>query len=110
MIDMLSNQYSIFNGVKPGGCLSPTLFSNYSNNLIDELRSSNIGCRYDNHYMGVHCYADDIGLLSPTFSGLKEMSKLGEDYALKHKISFNASKSQLIFLHHTQTVCQKTLC
>ena len=43
---MLSNQYNIFNGVKQGGCLSPTLFSIYSNNFLDVLRSSNIGCIY----------------------------------------------------------------
>ena len=51
--DVLSNQYSISNGVKQGGCLSPILFSIYLNDLIDVLRSSNIGCRYGNHYMGV---------------------------------------------------------
>ena len=83
---MLSNQYSISNSVKQGGCLSSTLFSIYLNDLIDVLRSSNIGCRYGIHYMGVYCYADDIGLLSPTLSGLKEMLKLCEDYALKHTI------------------------
>ena len=70
---MLSNQYSISNGVKQAGCLAPTLFSIYLNDLIDVLRSSNIGCRYGNHYMSVYCYTDDIGLLSPTLSGLKEM-------------------------------------
>ena len=32
---MLSDQYSIPNGVKQGGCLSPTLFSIYLNDLID---------------------------------------------------------------------------
>ena len=32
--DALSNQYSISNGVKQGGCLSPTLFSIYLNDLI----------------------------------------------------------------------------
>ena len=95
--NVLSKQYSIYNGVKQGGCLSPILFSIYLNDLIDVLRSSNIGCRYGNHYMGVYCYADDIGLLSPTLSGLKEMLKLCEDYALKHKIIFNASKSQLLY-------------
>ena len=93
----LSNQYSISNGVKQGGCLSPTLFSIYINDLIDVLCSSNIGCRYGNHYMGVYCYVDGIYLLSPTLSGLKEMLKLCEDYALKHKIIFNASKSQLLY-------------
>ena len=59
--DILSNQYSISNSVKQGGCLSPPLFSIYLNDLIDVLCFSNMGCRYGNNYMGVYCYADDIG-------------------------------------------------
>ena len=92
-------------GVKQGGCLSPTLFSIYLNDLIDVSRFSNIGCRYGNHYMGVYCYADDIGLLSLTLSGLKEMLKLCEDYALKHKIILIASKSKLFLfpIKHSQS-------
>ena len=43
---MLSNEYSISNGVQQCGCLLPTLFNIYLNDLIDVLRSSNIGCRY----------------------------------------------------------------
>ena len=35
--DVLLNQYSSSNGVKQGGCLSPTLFSIYLNDLIDVL-------------------------------------------------------------------------
>ena len=73
---MLFSMMLTSNGVKQGGCISPTLFSIYLNDLIDVLRSSNIGCRYGNYYMGVYCYADDIGLLSPTLSGLKEMLKI----------------------------------
>ena len=34
------------NGVKQGGCLSPSLFSINLNNLILNLRNSNIGCKY----------------------------------------------------------------
>ena len=74
--DRLSNQYSSSNGVNQGGCLSPTLFSIYLNDVIDVLPSSNIGCKYGNHYMGVYCSADEIGLLSPTLSGLKEVLTL----------------------------------
>ena len=51
---MLSNKYNIYNGVKHGRCLPHTLFSIYLNDLIDVLRSSDIGCRYGNHYMGNH--------------------------------------------------------
>ena len=53
----LSNVCGISNGVKQGGCLSPTLFSLYINNLINILRQNNIGCRYGPHYMGVYGYA-----------------------------------------------------
>ena len=94
--NLLSSQHNISNGVKQGGCLSPNLFSVYVNHLITKLRSSNLGCRYGNEYMGVYCYADDISLLSPTFTGLKEMLKICEDFADDHDIIFNASKSQLL--------------
>ena len=60
----MESQHNISNGVKQGGCLSPNLFSVYVNHLITKLRSSNLGCRYGNEYMGVYCYADDISLLS----------------------------------------------
>ena len=64
----MSMKSSINNGVKQGGCLSPNLFYVYLNKLI--LRNCNIGCRYGNHYMGVYCYAEDLSVLSPTFTGL----------------------------------------
>ena len=43
-------------------------------------------------YMGEYGYANDVRILSPTLSGLKEMLNLCEDYAMEHKICFNASK------------------
>ena len=36
--------------------------------------------------MGVYCYADDLSLLCPSFTGIKEMLKTCEDYAVKHNI------------------------
>ena len=66
----ISIQSGISNGVKQGGCLSPTLFSVYLNKLTEILRNSNIGCRYGNHYIGVYCYADGLTLLSPPYTGL----------------------------------------
>ena len=92
---VLSNQYILSNGVKQGGCLLPTLFSIYLNYLIDVLRSSNIDCRYGNLYIGVYCYAN--GKCLQLCLDLKEMFKLCDDYALKHKIIINASKSQLLY-------------
>ena len=50
-----------------------------------------------NHYMGVNCYVEYVGLLSLDLSGLKKILKLCEDYALKHKIIFNASKTLFLY-------------
>ena len=46
--------------------------------------------------MGVFGYADDLSLLCPTFSGMREMLKECERYANENKILFNASKSQIL--------------
>ena len=51
--------------------------------------------------MGVYCYADDLSLLCPSFTGIKEMLRTCELYAEEHKILFNAKKSQL--LHFTKS-------
>ena len=62
-----------------------------------KLRNSNIGCRYRSEYMGVFGYADNLSLLCPSFSGMKEMLSICEQYAHDNNIMFNASKSQLIY-------------
>ena len=71
-------------------------FSVYLNKLIEILRTSNVGCRYGSQYMGVYCYADDLSLLSPSFTGLQEMLRLCELYAIDHNIIFNAKKESVI--------------
>ena len=45
----------------------------------------------------VYCYADDIGLFVSNFVWIKIHFEICEDYVLKHKIIFNASKSQLLY-------------
>ena len=65
--------------------------------LIKNLKKSNIGCRYGSEYMGVYGYADDLSLLWLSFSGLKGMLNICERYANNKKITFNATKSQLLY-------------
>ena len=44
--NMIYQTGTISNGVKQGGCMSPTLFSIYCGNLLCILRKSNVGCRH----------------------------------------------------------------
>ena len=71
-------------------------FSIYMDKLIKQLRNSNIGCKIVNQYVGVFCYVDDISLLCPSITGLKQMLLLCETHAEEHNIRFNSSKSHLI--------------
>ena len=51
---------------------------------------------YRSGYMGVFGYADDLSLLCPSFSGMREMLNVCERYANESKILFNACKSPIL--------------
>ena len=60
-----SETFSISNGVKQGGVLSPILYGVYINSLLDKLEHSRVGCYIGHIFMGAFEYADDIILLAP---------------------------------------------
>ena len=87
---IVSSQFSVSNGVKQGGDMSPALFTVYLDNLFKILKERNIGCKIGATYLGVFGYVDDLTLLCPSISGLKEMLKICEAYAFDYNIIFNA--------------------
>ena len=48
--------------------------------------------------MGVFGYTDDLSLLCPSFTGIKEMLKFCEKYARNYDILYNAFKGQLLYI------------
>ena len=62
----VSDYFTISNGVKQGGLLSPVLFSIYLDQLIVQLRHLGMGCYMNGLFTGVFIYADDITLLAPS--------------------------------------------
>ena len=53
--------------------MSPLLFGVYMDGLLDELKYLGIGCYIGQHFCGAAEYADNILLLCPTSSGLRNM-------------------------------------
>ena len=76
----VSQSFSVYNGVKQGAILSPTLFSIYIDDLFDILRESGYGCNINGYFYGAASYADDIVLLSPSRTGLQHMIDQAKAY------------------------------
>jgi hypothetical protein len=102
-----SDYFSVSNGVKQGGVISPTLFTCYVDGMLEELKSSGLGCKMGHIYTGSISYADDLILLAPTIGALKGMVAICEQYAEKHKILFNGRKSKLIVFNNTGDIRPK---
>ena len=69
----MSESFTVMNGVKQGGVLSPVLFAVYTDGLLLRLQESRIGCHMGGHYAGAFAYADDIALISPSITGLRKL-------------------------------------
>ena len=86
-----SSSFTVSNGVRQGGVLSPVLFTIYMDELLLQLKHNAVGCHWDHHFAGTFCYADDLILLAPSLSALRIMLHTCESFSVSH-----ASKTQLI--------------
>ena len=69
----LSHMIKFMSGTRQEGILSGLCFNIYVSPLINKLRDSGSGCRLINAFLGYIVCADDILLLSASFSKLQEM-------------------------------------
>ena len=84
----LSNGFSVSNGVRQGGVLSPYLFVVYVDGLLEELSNGGVGCYWGSSFVGALAYADDVLLLAPFASALRCMLSIcGTSH---HGLVFNA--------------------
>lgn len=92
----VSGRFSVSNGVKQGGILSPVLFSIYTDILLNELSNCGSGCYMGNVFCGALAYADDIVLLAPNRSALERMTQVSSKCAESLRLKFNGAKSQYL--------------
>ena len=85
--------FSISNGVRQGGILSPKLFLVYIDDLSNKLAKCKVGYYIDNLCMNHVMYADDICLMAPSPAALRELFDICYDFSVQNDLSFNSSKS-----------------
>jgi len=88
-----SASFSVFNGVKQGGVLSPFLFRVYIRDLINVVVKSRCGCHIAGVCMNLLAYADDIVLLSLSWRGLQKLLNIIEKAAAAVEMSLNTNKT-----------------
>lgn len=98
--DSQSSEYRLECGVRQGGLTSPDLFNIYVNDLIDELRRTRVGCHIDGVCYNNLSYADDMVLLSPSISALRELLAVCENFALKNGMKYNIAKTEMVIFKY----------
>ena len=93
---MFSHPFTVSNGVKQGGVLSPILFCIYIDSLLKSLAVSGVGCFIGRLFVGALMYVDDIVLLSPTANGMRTLLHLFDEFASDFAVIFNAAKSKCL--------------
>src|SRR5664279_2180747 len=91
-----SNCFSVSNGVKQGGIISPVLFCVYFDVLLLALRDSGVGCHIGQWFVGALAYADDIVLITPTARAMRKLLSICDEFAINYSMKFNANKSKCL--------------
>ena len=98
----LSRHFCVLNGVKQGGVLSPVLFCVYFDELLCKLSGAGYGCHIGDIFVGVLAYADDVVLLAPSPSAMRNMLALCDEFANEYSVAFNANKSKCLVVQPRQ--------
>ena len=98
----ISPSFTLFNGVKQSGIISPILFNVYMDVLSVLLNSSNMGWTNWAYFLNHLCYADDLCLICLSSAGIQKLMNLCTKYAVDHSLTYNAKKSfSLCFIPRT---------
>ena len=104
-----SRNIPVSNGVKQGGVISPVLFTNYIDELLQRLKQSRYGCYIGSVFCGGFGYADDVALLAPTRVALKAMLQICDQFASEYDILFNAEKSKYLLFNPNRKVSNSSI-
>ncbi len=92
----LTEWFYTVNGCRQGDVTSPTAFSILINDLIKEIKASNIGVKINDLILNVLAYADDIVLLAESPEQLQNLINIVHNWCCKYRFIINPNKSNVV--------------
>ena len=91
-----SEVFTVTNGVRQGGILSPYLFNVYMDELSVKLNRCVTGCCLNGKTVNHLMYADDLVLISPSSRGLQGLLDVCSEFGVSHDVKYNGLKSAVM--------------
>ena len=82
----VSSAFTVSNGIRQGGLISPILYNVYTDSLNTQLHRAKIGCHIAGECINHVAYADDMVLLAPSAKALQSLINICVEYASDHDI------------------------
>jgi len=89
----LSEPFTVSNGVRQGGILSPFFFNVYIDELSKILNNVNDGCIFNGVRINHLLYADDAVLMAPSPHAMQKLLNVCDKFATKHELIYNVKKT-----------------
>ncbi len=105
--NIATDWFNINSGVRQGNSLSPTLFGQYINDLITDVKALNLGINVDNIIISILAFADDIVILAKNEKDFQDILSCVENWCNKWRLKINANKTNVMHFRGKNTTCTK---
>jgi len=88
--------FDIHQGVRQGDSMSPILFAVFIDELVKELRATNLGVQLGDKLLQALLFADDVVIMANSPEDLQQLIDVVERYLRKWRLQENLKKSQVM--------------
>ena len=93
MNDVESEWFETNVGVRQGATLSPLLFNIFINNIVEKVKETEIGTRFEDETVSILMFVDDMVLLGENEPDLHSLLAQVREYCDEWKLQVNVDKT-----------------